>query len=139
MPNKTPNAPLKIGINGFGRIGRLVLRAAFEWPELQFVQLTIRPGMPPPLPIYSTMIPCTVAGHTAPAPLTAASPLANNTLPVAAIPPLPTLTGPPAILCRMLWSYAQNATGSLLSPRSTASGGERPGERARGTQPRYGG
>ncbi|MDF5485060.1 glyceraldehyde 3-phosphate dehydrogenase NAD-binding domain-containing protein, partial [Vibrio parahaemolyticus] len=25
---------IKVGINGFGRIGRLALRAAFDWPEL---------------------------------------------------------------------------------------------------------
>ncbi len=30
---------LKIGINGFGRIGRLALRAAWDWPELRFVQI----------------------------------------------------------------------------------------------------
>lgn len=30
---------IKVGINGFGRIGRLVLRAAFDWPELEFVQI----------------------------------------------------------------------------------------------------
>ncbi|MBZ9611520.1 ArsJ-associated glyceraldehyde-3-phosphate dehydrogenase [Rheinheimera maricola] len=30
---------IKIGINGFGRIGRLALRAAFDWPELDFVQI----------------------------------------------------------------------------------------------------
>lgn len=30
---------IKIGINGFGRIGRLALRAAFDWPELEFVQI----------------------------------------------------------------------------------------------------
>jgi glyceraldehyde 3-phosphate dehydrogenase len=30
---------IKIGINGFGRIGRLALRAAFDWPEFQFVQI----------------------------------------------------------------------------------------------------
>ena len=30
---------LKVGINGFGRIGRLVLRAAFDWPDVQFMQL----------------------------------------------------------------------------------------------------
>ena len=29
--------PLKIAINGFGRMGRLVLRAAFDHPELEFV------------------------------------------------------------------------------------------------------
>ena len=28
---------IKVGINGFGRIGRLVLRAAFDWPEIEFV------------------------------------------------------------------------------------------------------
>lgn len=30
---------LRIGINGFGRMGRLVLRAAWGWPELEFVQI----------------------------------------------------------------------------------------------------
>ena len=30
---------IKIGINGFGRIGRLTLRAAFDWPDLEFVQI----------------------------------------------------------------------------------------------------
>ncbi|MBV7299518.1 ArsJ-associated glyceraldehyde-3-phosphate dehydrogenase [Enterovibrio paralichthyis] len=30
---------IKVGINGFGRIGRLALRAAFDWPELEFVQI----------------------------------------------------------------------------------------------------
>ncbi|MFC3032027.1 ArsJ-associated glyceraldehyde-3-phosphate dehydrogenase [Pseudoalteromonas fenneropenaei] len=30
---------IKIGINGFGRMGRLALRAAFDWPEVQFVQI----------------------------------------------------------------------------------------------------
>ncbi|WP_027670359.1 ArsJ-associated glyceraldehyde-3-phosphate dehydrogenase [Rheinheimera baltica] len=30
---------LKVGINGFGRIGRLALRAAFDWPALEFVQI----------------------------------------------------------------------------------------------------
>lgn len=30
---------LKVGINGFGRIGRLALRAAFDWPELEFIQI----------------------------------------------------------------------------------------------------
>jgi len=28
-----------VGINGFGRIGRLALRASFNWPEFEFVQL----------------------------------------------------------------------------------------------------
>ncbi|MGF1747326.1 MULTISPECIES: ArsJ-associated glyceraldehyde-3-phosphate dehydrogenase [Vibrio] len=30
---------IKVGINGFGRIGRLALRAAFDWPELEFVMI----------------------------------------------------------------------------------------------------
>jgi glyceraldehyde 3-phosphate dehydrogenase len=30
---------VRIGINGFGRIGRLVLRCAWEWPEFEFVQI----------------------------------------------------------------------------------------------------
>lgn len=31
--------PIKVGINGFGRIGRLALRASFDWPELEFVRI----------------------------------------------------------------------------------------------------
>lgn len=30
---------IKIGINGFGRIGRLALRASWEWPEFEFVHI----------------------------------------------------------------------------------------------------
>jgi len=30
---------IKVGINGFGRIGRLALRASWNWPELEFVQI----------------------------------------------------------------------------------------------------
>lgn len=30
---------VKVGINGFGRIGRLALRAAWGWPELEFVHI----------------------------------------------------------------------------------------------------
>jgi len=30
---------IKVGINGFGRIGRLALRAAYDWPEVEFVQI----------------------------------------------------------------------------------------------------
>jgi glyceraldehyde 3-phosphate dehydrogenase len=30
---------ISIGINGFGRIGRLALRAAWDWPEFDFVQI----------------------------------------------------------------------------------------------------
>jgi glyceraldehyde 3-phosphate dehydrogenase len=30
---------IRVGINGFGRMGRLVLRAAWAWPELEFVHV----------------------------------------------------------------------------------------------------
>ncbi|MGB0894163.1 MAG: ArsJ-associated glyceraldehyde-3-phosphate dehydrogenase [Parashewanella sp.] len=30
---------IKVGINGFGRMGRLVLRAAFNWQDVEFVQI----------------------------------------------------------------------------------------------------
>lgn len=31
--------PTRVGINGFGRIGRLALRAAFDWPEINVVHI----------------------------------------------------------------------------------------------------
>lgn len=30
---------IKVGINGFGRIGRLALRSSWHWPEFEFVQI----------------------------------------------------------------------------------------------------
>ncbi|MCE0493542.1 ArsJ-associated glyceraldehyde-3-phosphate dehydrogenase [Vibrio salinus] len=30
---------IKVGINGFGRIGRLAFRAAYDWPDIEFVQI----------------------------------------------------------------------------------------------------
>ncbi len=30
---------IRVGINGFGRMGRLVVRAAWDWPELRFVHI----------------------------------------------------------------------------------------------------
>ncbi|AZN36986.1 ArsJ-associated glyceraldehyde-3-phosphate dehydrogenase [Iodobacter ciconiae] len=30
---------IKVGINGFGRMGRLTLRAAWGWPDIEFVQI----------------------------------------------------------------------------------------------------
>ena len=30
---------IKVGINGFGRMGRLTMRAAWDWPELEFVRI----------------------------------------------------------------------------------------------------
>lgn len=44
MQPKLIKAPLKVGINGFGRIGRLVLRVAFDWPEVEFVQINENGG-----------------------------------------------------------------------------------------------
>jgi glyceraldehyde 3-phosphate dehydrogenase len=37
---------VKIGINGFGRMGRLVLRTAWDWPELEFVHINEVKGGP---------------------------------------------------------------------------------------------
>lgn len=37
---------IRIGINGFGRIGRLALRAAWDWPEIEFVHIN-DPGADP--------------------------------------------------------------------------------------------
>lgn len=31
--------PIKVGINGFGRMGRLTLRAAWGWPDIEFVHI----------------------------------------------------------------------------------------------------
>ena len=30
---------IKVGINGCGRMGRLILRASWQWPEFEFIQL----------------------------------------------------------------------------------------------------
>jgi len=30
---------IKVGINGFGRMGRLIMRVAFDWPEIEFIQI----------------------------------------------------------------------------------------------------
>ncbi|QJD57823.1 ArsJ-associated glyceraldehyde-3-phosphate dehydrogenase [Pseudomonas sp. gcc21] len=38
---------IRIGINGFGRIGRLALRAAFNWPDVEFVQINDPAGDAP--------------------------------------------------------------------------------------------
>ncbi len=35
----TMTMTIKIGINGFGRMGRLALRASWSWPELEFVHI----------------------------------------------------------------------------------------------------
>lgn len=40
---------IKVGINGFGRIGRLLLRAAFDWPEIEFVHINDVAGDAPTL------------------------------------------------------------------------------------------
>lgn len=31
--------PIKVGINGFGRMGRLILRAAWQWPDFEFIHI----------------------------------------------------------------------------------------------------
>ncbi|MGI9187341.1 MAG: glyceraldehyde 3-phosphate dehydrogenase NAD-binding domain-containing protein, partial [Gaiellales bacterium] len=36
--------PIRIGINGFGRMGRLALRASWEWPEFEFVHINEAAG-----------------------------------------------------------------------------------------------
>jgi len=36
---KLNNMTINIGINGFGRMGRLIMRAAWQWPEIEFVQI----------------------------------------------------------------------------------------------------
>jgi glyceraldehyde 3-phosphate dehydrogenase len=33
------NKRIRIGINGFGRMGRLALRAAWDWPDIEFVRI----------------------------------------------------------------------------------------------------
>ena len=38
---------IKVGINGFGRIGRLALRAAWDWPELEFIRINDPAGDAP--------------------------------------------------------------------------------------------
>ena len=38
--------PVRVGINGFGRMGRLALRAAWEWPELEFSHINETKGGP---------------------------------------------------------------------------------------------
>lgn len=40
---------IKIGINGFGRMGRLIMRAAFDWPEVEFIQINDIAGDAPTL------------------------------------------------------------------------------------------
>ncbi len=37
---------IRVGINGFGRIGRLALRASWHWPEFEFVQINDPAGDP---------------------------------------------------------------------------------------------
>jgi glyceraldehyde 3-phosphate dehydrogenase len=36
----------RLGINGFGRMGRLVLRAAWDWPDVEFVHINETKGGP---------------------------------------------------------------------------------------------
>ena len=40
---------IKVGINGFGRMGRLILRTAWQWPEVEFIQINDPAGDAPTL------------------------------------------------------------------------------------------
>src|SRR5690606_15369812 len=40
---------IKVGINGFGRMGRLALRAAWGWSDIEFVQINDPAGDSAPL------------------------------------------------------------------------------------------
>ncbi|BBB30573.1 ArsJ-associated glyceraldehyde-3-phosphate dehydrogenase [Neptunomonas japonica] len=40
---------IKVGINGFGRIGRLAMRVAWDWPEVEFVHINDPGGDAPTL------------------------------------------------------------------------------------------
>ncbi len=53
---------IKVGINGFGRIGRLALRAAFDWPELEFVHINDVAGDAATLSTYLSSIQFKVVG-----------------------------------------------------------------------------
>jgi len=60
---------IKVGINGFGRMGRLALRAAWDWPELSFTHINDPAGDTlSPSPIYSILIQCMAVGSTKPKP-----------------------------------------------------------------------
>jgi glyceraldehyde 3-phosphate dehydrogenase len=37
---------IRVGINGFGRMGRLALRAAWGWSDLEFVHINETKGGP---------------------------------------------------------------------------------------------
>src|SRR5688572_6277764 len=45
-PGERATMRTRIGINGFGRMGRLALRAAWAWPELEFVHVNEIKGGP---------------------------------------------------------------------------------------------
>lgn len=54
---------IKIGINGFGRIGRLVFRAGINRPDIEFLGIN-DPGMTPTIwPICCAMTPCTASSR----------------------------------------------------------------------------
>jgi hypothetical protein len=54
---------VKVGINGFGRIGRLALRAAWDYPELEFVHINEPNGPVSPRRTCSNSIRCIAAGR----------------------------------------------------------------------------
>ena len=54
---------LKIGINGFGRIGRLVMRAAKADPAVQVLLATQKAQHEPPVPRHTQDTPLVPAHH----------------------------------------------------------------------------
>ena len=56
---------IKVGINGFGRIGRLVFRAGISRSDIEFVGINDPFMTPDYMPTCCVMIPCT-ASLTAP-------------------------------------------------------------------------
>lgn len=40
---------IKVGINGFGRMGRLILRASWHWPDIEFIKINDPAGDAPTL------------------------------------------------------------------------------------------
>jgi len=55
---------IKVGINGFGRMGRLTLRAAFDWDGIEFIHVNDPAGDAETLPTCLPSIQSMVAGTT---------------------------------------------------------------------------
>lgn len=53
---------IKVGINGFGRMGRLALRAAWDWPEFELSRSMNRQRVPRAWPTWLILIRYMAAG-----------------------------------------------------------------------------